>query len=315
MTDPVVVSDAPGMLTAASNLYMTSFVSYSTMFMGWGKEIFKALLTINVTWLAIWYAFDRDSLMSGMSDFLKRFMIAMIFYSLMTNPDLLASIINTTVDMGNKLVGSQIDPSSVIGEGFELGNKVLEQVNSSSFLTNFMGALEALVVYVIIVFCFMTIGLQIAVAQIVSTALAVFACLSLSFSALGATSSIATKTIDALIGNCFKLLGYYIIVGATKTLFDNIVKQFPTGFKDMTPYGWICASTLLMWLLAKNLPDILERIGGGIVGETKGASAAAIAMTAVNLAKGGMKAGQEVIDSAVKGKAIGKWVGGQLKKL
>ncbi|MBY0378406.1 MAG: type IV secretion system protein [Gammaproteobacteria bacterium] len=307
MADITSAQNVTGLLSTATNLYMTQFEKYSTLFISWGKEVFLSLFAINITWMAMWYAFDKDSLVASLSEFLKRYVIAMIFYYLMVNPNVLASIINTAMDMGVSVVNSGssskitgVDPSSVIGQGFSIGNKLLTVVNSSSFLTNFFGALEVLVVYVIVVFCFMTVGLQIAVTQIIATALAMFACLSLSFSALGATTSIARKTIDALIGSSFKLLGYYLVIGTASATFSSLEKQFPSGFQDMTPYGWLCACVLLMWLLSKSLPNAFETIGGGIIGDIKGAEAASLAMTAINTAKAGLTAGKALFSKDAK---------------
>lgn len=307
MADIPTAQNMTGLLSTATSLYMTQFEKYSTLFISWGKDIFLSLLGINITWMAMWYAFDKDSLVASLSDFLKRYTIAMIFYYLMVNPNILASIINTAMDMGVSVVNSGattkitgIDPSSIIGQGFSLGNKLLAVVNSSSLLTNFFGALEVLVVYVIVVFCFMTVGLQVAVTQIIATALAMFACLSLSFSALGATTSIARKTIDALIGASFKLLGYYLVIGTASATFSNLETQFPSGFQDMTPYGWLCACVLLMWLLSKALPNALEAIGGGIIGDIKGADAAGLAMTAINTARTGVAIGKSLFGKSPK---------------
>ncbi len=280
-----VTPDYTGAFTTATAIYMSSFKSYSDQMMRWGKEIFSVLLAINITWMALWYAFDKDSMMSSMSDFLKKFIVAIIFYSIMVNPAFLTSLIITTTDMGKAMTGHPMDPSSIISTGFSLGNKIIHQINTSSFLTSTVGAFEALLAYVVIIFCFMSVALQISVAQLISTALAMLACFSLSFSALGVSSKIAHKTIDALIGNCFKLLAYYIVIGSSLKVFDSIIKSMPNGFEDMTPYGWMCASALLMWLLSKNLSAVFERIGGGMVGETEGADAAAIALTALNTSR------------------------------
>jgi hypothetical protein len=130
----------------------------------------------------------------------------------------------------------------------------------------------------------MSVALQVSVAKLISTALAMLACFSLSFAAFGGSAKIAHKTIDALIGNCFKLLGYYVVIGSSLKVFKSIEKLTPNGFEDMTPYGWMCASALLMWLLSKNLAGVFERIGSGIVGDTQGADAAALALSAVRTA-------------------------------
>ena len=280
-----ITPDYTSAFTTAATVYMNSFKSYSDQLMHWGKEIFSVLLAINITWAAIWYAFDKDSMVSSMSSFLKKFTVAIIFYSIMVNPSFLTSLIVTTTDMGKTITGYPMDPSSIISTGFSLGNKIIHQISTSSFLTATVGAFEALLVYVVIVFCFMSVALQISVAQLISTALAMLACFSLSFSALSASSKIAHKTIDALIGNCFKLLAYYIVVGSSLKVFDSIANLMPDGFKDMTPYGWMCASALLMWLLSKNLAGVFERIGGGITGETEGADTAAIALSALNTSR------------------------------
>ena len=270
-------------LSESTAIYMHSFESYATKFMVYGKEFFAVLFAINIAWLAMWYAFDKDSLVDSLSGFIKKFFIAMIFYMLMISPSWLASIISSTTAMGKGITGATgVDPTSIINQGFDIGFKMLDVIKKTSILKGFFSSLTMFFTFIIIIFCFMNVALEVAVTQIVSTALAMFACFSLSFSGFGATASIARNTIDALIGNCFKLLGYYIVIGTATTTFTGLAGSITeSAAKNLKICGWLCACTLLMWLLSKNLPAVFEKIGGGLAGEIQGATVSSMAMSAV----------------------------------
>ena len=174
-TPPAV--DYNGILTKVTNDYINSFSLYTDKFMHYGKEIFMVLLAINITWICLWYAFDKDSLTAGMSDFLKKFTVAMIFYAIMVNPGYMGSLITSATQMGLDVTGQKnLDPSYIVTIGTNVGLEALASITHLSFIFNAASILMTLIVFFVIQFCFMSIALQVAVTQVIATAVAVFSC-------------------------------------------------------------------------------------------------------------------------------------------
>lgn len=281
--------DYHGVLSKITDSYTDVFSGYVDKFTHYGKEIFVVLLVINITWLALWYAFDKDSLAAGMSGFLKKFTVAIIFYCIMINPQYMSSLIDTSTQMGLGVTGQKsLDPSSIIDIGMNVGLAALGSIKGLSFIFNASGILIALGVFFIVIFCFMSVALQVAVTLVIATALAMFSCFTLGFSALDATAGMARKSIDALICACFKLLGYYVVIGASLPVFESWKTLPKDFFHDTRQAAFLCSAALMFWLLSKSLPAVFERVGGGLVGETAGVDFAALAISAAKTAVMGL---------------------------
>lgn len=270
-------------VTHAANSYIHIFSGYVNQFLHWGKWLFFSLLAINTVWLALWYAFDRHALTETLPSFLKKFFVISFFYTVMMHPAWLGSILHTAQSMGQSLVHAPIDPSSIIAQGIGLGNKLLIPVTQSSLLTGGFGILVIAVVYLAVLFVFISIALDLALTLITTTALISIATFFLGFAALGATSQIARQTLDVILANCVKLLGIYLVVAAGSQTVAAVALSVPAEIKTLDPYVWIVAVTLLFWLLAKNLPNQLARIISGAISDTQGENAAAMMMAATHL--------------------------------
>jgi len=272
-------------LTTASNSYMTTLQGYTHQFSEWGLWLFFSLLTINIVWTTLWYAFDRHSFAESMPSFIKNFFGVGVFYTIMMNPAWLCNLLKTVQFMGKTLTHLPIDPSSIISAGIGLGNQIIYPVVTSSLLTMGFGALIVGIVYVIVLGVFISIALDLALTLITTTALIAIATFFLGFAALGVTSQIARQTLDVILGNCVKLLGIYLVVAAGSQTMVKIGESIPSKIVSFDPYAWIVAAALLFWLIAKNLPNQLAKIISGAIQESRGTDAAALGMAAINAAK------------------------------
>lgn len=305
MADPAVL-DYKGVLTQVTNDYINVFAGYEHKFIHYGKEIFIVLLAINVTWIAIWYAFDKSSLAAGMSDFLKKFVVAMIFYGVMITPSYMGSLIGSSTQMGLDITGAaSLDPSYIVTIGSNVAFRALSSITNLSFIFNSAAIFVTLIMSCIIIFCFISVALQVAVTQVIATALAMLSCFTLGFSALGATAGMARKSMDALFSACFKLLGYYVVIGASLPVMGRW-NELPKGFfHDARQMIWLCTATLMFWLLSKSLASVFERVGGGLVGETAGVDFAALVISAAKTATmayaKSLQKGKEVVGAGASG--------------
>ncbi len=272
-------------LTTAAQSYMNTFSGYVGQFLTWGQWLFFSLLTINIVWICLWHAFDRHSIVETMPKFIKQFFLISLFYTFMLHPSWLALVMQTVQSMGNNLTHMPIDPSSLISEGIGLANKIILPVVNSSFLTHGFGLIIATIVYIIIMFVFISIALDLALTLIITTALISVASFFLGFAALGATTQIARQALDVILANCIKILGIYLVVASGTQTISSVVALIPDKIISFDPYCWIVAVVLLFWLIAKNLPVQLAKIVTGVIQESHGTDAAALAMAVVGYAK------------------------------
>ena len=289
-------------VTNAANSYLHIFSGYLHQFLQWGQWLFFSLFTIHLVWMALWYAFDRHTLVETLSSFLKRFFVISFFYTLMIHPAWLGSVLYTVQAMGQTLVKAPIDPSSIIAQGVGLANKLMVPVSHSSLLTMGFGILIIAVVYLVVLFVFISIALDLALTLITTTALISMATFFLSFAALSATHPIARQTLDVILANCVKLLGIYLVVAAGSQTIASVALSVPSEVKTLDPYAWIVAVVLLFWLLAKNLPLQLAKIFSGVMSDTHGENAAALMMAAARLSSAAVTLSQ-VAGTAVQGAA------------
>jgi P-type conjugative transfer protein TrbL len=247
------------LLTNTINQYITIFNGYLDQFLLWGKWLFYSLLTINVVWLALWYAFDRGSFTVTISDFIKRFFVIAFFYAIMINHGWLIELLQGAHEMGKTLTGIPLDPASIIANGIVIANKVLIPAQKASLMDGGLGMLIVFVTWLVTAFSFIGVALNLSLTLIVTTALISAATFFLGFIALDASSQIARRTLNAVLENCVRLLGIYLAVGVgarAVTAIAAAIRDKPS----FDEYIWIMAACLLFWVVAKKLPEQLARL-------------------------------------------------------
>lgn len=297
-------------ITQATDTYITIFQGYEATFIGWGQTLFFSLLIINLVWIGIWCAMDYGSLPEAFSAFLKKFFVTTVFYTIMMHPEWLLSVLSGSKEMGRQLNGSVLDPSSIISQGIQIANLVIKPVNEMGLFDASIGLVIAAIVYVCVLYIFINIALEVALALIMTTALITVSCFFLGFGALEATSAIARQAIDTVIGYCMKLLGYYLVISAGTKTFSmmtnpDVLPATPAALEQggFDSYAWLVAVAWIFYLVAKNLPDQLARIVSGGIQESRGVGAAAMALSALKLATHSMAA-QKGSPASVAGKAL-----------
>jgi P-type conjugative transfer protein TrbL len=257
--------------------------SYNTSFLKWGQIVFASLLVLNVAWTCLWYAFDKSCLTHSLSAFIKHFMGILLFYTLMLHPNWLFSLLQSVEYMGKSLTGIPVDPSSLIHKGIAISNKVLASVATSSLLTLGISAIVILLAYLVINFTFITIALDLALTIIITTALISLSSFFLGFSSLASTTPVARQVLSLILANCFRLLGLYLVVGVGSHAIEEIAKDIPARIIAFDPYVWVVAACLLFWLLAKNLPNQLARLGSIASLDHYGTDSSALALSTLRI--------------------------------
>jgi P-type conjugative transfer protein TrbL len=283
ITHPVLT----GALSTSVSGYLSALGGLVTQFTQWGQWLFCGLLVINMMWFWVWLAFEKGEFDQAVVQFLKKFLTTMIFYTLMIKHDWLMSVLQTAQFMGQTLTHSPSDPSSIVSDGIALANVVLEPVKSFNLFNITFGAIIILVVYLVIVFVFMSIALRLAATLIETTALISVSSFFLGFAALSATSKIAHNMLESIIASCAKLIGLYVVIGAGMHVILNIAALLPQQEGSFDDYWWLLTSVLLFWSLSKSLPDHLARIVGFTLSNDSHLDTAALAMSTIPYSKVG----------------------------
>lgn len=260
---------------------MNLFSNYVNQFLTWGQWLFLGLVSINLVWMTLWYAFDKQSIAESMPDFIKRFFTLSLFYTIMIHPQWLMSLLETTTSMGHQLTQLPLDPSSMIENGIAIANKIIRPITDSSLLTLGFGAIIIAIVYIIILFAFISIALELALTLIITTVLISMASFFLGFGALGTTQAIARQTLDTILAHCVKVLGIYLVIAAGDQCMNHVTQSIPDKVVNFDAYAWVVSVSLLFWLIAKNLPNQLARIVSSAFHENRGAEVSALAMASM----------------------------------
>lgn len=247
-------------LVITINEYINVFNGYFDRFFEWGNWLFYTLLTINIVWLCLWYAFDKNSFVASTSSFIKQFFVIALFYAIMSNHQWLLTLLQTAGFMGKALVGIPLDPAAIIANGIVIANKILAPAQQASLTSMGLGMLIIFTTWCVVTFTFVSIAIYLSLTLIITTALITMAAFFLSFIALGVTSKIAHKTLDVVMANCVKLLGIYIVVGIGAKTVSSIGNLVPAKVVSFDIYTWIMAICILFWLLAKHLPQQLAQV-------------------------------------------------------
>lgn len=272
------MSALDGALTIATQDYLSVFNSYATQFTQWGQWIFCGLLVINMMWFWLWLAFEKGEFDQALVQFLKKFFITMIFYTLMMKHDWLFSLLSTAQDMGKTITGGECDPSSIINNGIWISIKLLKPVHSFGLTNIGFGLINIIVTYFVVLFVFITVALRLSLVIVETTALISVSSFFLGFAALSATSKIANNILEAIIANCVKLLGIYLVVGTGMKVILNLANMLPQTEGSFDDYWWLLSAVLLFWEISKSLPDLLARIVGFAVSDHSHMDTAALVM-------------------------------------
>ncbi|MFN7096150.1 MAG: type IV secretion system protein, partial [Gammaproteobacteria bacterium] len=267
------------------------------------KDLFYGFLTIAIVWYSLWRAFDKSSFQESMPDFLKEFFVVSLFYAIMINAGpWLGSIVASADSMGISLGLKEVDPSGILSQGIAIGNLIMNSADTGNILTHMVGDLVTFAAYLIVLVAFCSVALDLSVTLILTTLLISLSGLLLAFAAFPFTRNVARKTLDTVIGNSVKLLCLYIIVASSSPVFTKISAAIPQG---STPsydiFAWVVATSVLFWLIAKNIPTQIAKIVSDTVQENSGTDAAGLAMAAVKYAETAASVAAPIAGAAATG--------------
>lgn len=242
--------------TQMINVYTKIFSSYFQQFLSWGQWLFYSFSIIAIVWLCLWRAFEKDSVVESMPGFLKEFFTIALFYTFMVHAaPWLSSLVETTQTMGQQLTHQQVDPASIIHQGVTIANKIFYPVKNSGITAYELGNVIIAAAYLITLFSFIAVALNLAVTWLLTTFFISLSGLLLAFGTFPLTRNIARRTLDTVIAQSFKLLALYLVIGAGSGTLTTIAGYLPSDkITTFDVYAWTAAAALLFWCVAATLP-------------------------------------------------------------
>jgi len=273
------------------------------------------LIGIDVVLAGLFWAFAGEQNVLG--QFVKKVLYVGAFAFIINNFALLANIIFSSfaglglVATGTSLTAADLlKPGFVAATGYDAAYPLLEEANSligfPSFFTNFVTIMIILLSWVIVLFAFFILAIQlfVTIIEFKLTTLAGF--VLVPFALWNKTSFLAERVLGNVVASGVKLMVLAIIVGIGSTIFGSVTSTFTPGSVTLEQ----AASTILgsLSLLALGIfgPGIATglvagapQLGAGAAVATAAGTGAAV-IGAGALAASGARASSAAGQSAVR---------------
>ena len=298
------------------------------------------IIGIDITLAGLYWAMGSDSSVIG--KFLKKVLYVGVFALIINNFSGLANIIFDSFGQlglnATKTTMTAVDllrPGFIANTGYEAAHPLLNEVGELlgpvKFFTNFVTICVLMLAWVITLFAFFFLAIQlfVTIIEFKLTTLAGF--ILIPFALWNKTSFLAEKVLGNVVSSGIKLMVLAIIVGIGSTIFGEITSAFTPGEVELKDAASVILGSLAILALGLFGPGIATGLvsgapqlgAGAAVGTMAAVGAGALAggaMTgasakgAVNASCGAVKAGSSLAGGAKMAFSLGHMAyGGGLK--
>ncbi len=273
------------------------------------------LIGIDITLAGLYWAMGPES--NIIAKFLKKVMYVGFFALILNNFSYLSDIVFTSFGQlglnatGQTLAASDLmRPGFVAGVGFEAAHPLLTEVQNLTgpvkFFTNIVTILILLLAWIITLFSFFFLSIQlfVTIIEFKLTTLAGF--VLIPFALWNKTSFLAEKVLGNIIAAGIKLMVLAIIIGIGSTLFSQVTAAFTPDAVSLQDAASVILASLALLALGIFGPGIATGLVSGA--PQLGAGAAVGTMAA---AGGGALAGASLAGAGAG--MAGKAAGGAVK--
>jgi type IV secretion system protein TrbL len=294
------------------------------------------IIGIDITLAGLYWAMGSDSSVIG--KFLKKVLYVGVFALIINNFSSLATIIfDSFGQLGLNATNSTMTAKDLLRPGFiantgyeaahPLLNEVGELLGPVKFFTNFVTIVVLLLAWVITLFAFFFLAIQlfVTIIEFKLTTLAGF--ILIPFALWNKTSFLAEKVLGNVVSSGIKLMVLAIIVGIGSTIFSEITSAFTPGEVELKDAASVILGSLAILALGLFGPGIATglvsgapQLGAGAAVGTMaavgagalagGAMAGAGAKGAAAATGGAVKAGASMVGGSKVGFALGKMAAG-----
>ncbi len=293
-----VTSGADNSLDQITSLYRNCARQWEASLGGFALRLFWLLAAIEFAWTAIRLAFRNADLGEWRGELVNQIFFLGLFLALLTNASNWTSAIVESFRAAGAAalrangVAAGLAPSDLFDTGVNISAKMLEALSITAPVQSLFVVLAAL----IILFCFALIAAAIILALVESFIVLSGGVLLMGFGGSRWTKDFALKTLIYAVSVGAKLFVLQLIAGLGAQIIGGWAK-LPEAQSVIAPAGAttnilvIVGSTLVLSVLVKTVPDMIQGLINGTAINTNTGLAAGIAHLAGSIYALGMVVG------------------------
>ena len=257
------------------------------------------IIGIDITLAGLYWAMGSDSSVIG--KFLKKVLYVGVFALIINNFSSLATIIfDSFGQLGLNATNSTMTAKDLLRPGFiantgyeaahPLLNEVGELLGPVKFFTNFVTIVVLMLAWVITLFAFFFLAIQlfVTIIEFKLTTLAGF--ILIPFALWNKTSFLAEKVLGNVVSSGIKLMVLAIIVGIGSTIFSEITSAFTPGEVELKDAASVILGSLAILALGLFGPGIATGLVSGAPQLGAGAAVGTMAAVGASALAGGAMA-------------------------
>jgi len=283
-----------GILTGVAEQFHTATAPWTTTALGYAREVFFALVAIEIAWSGITYVLQKDSLPDFLAALLLKLLSVGFFFILLQpeyGPAWISDIVSSFMQAGSGVSGEATfqtsDPSAIFGCGTDIAGAMLKSLSGHVFTFNLLDIIEA---FLTALLCALgvVIAFAIAAGQLLITLIESYIVIGGGVFMLGFTGSRWTLVFGE------KYIGYVFSVGIKLFMLELVVgvgyglgRQWAAIFGNaVTPppeaYLEVVGAALIFALLAWQIPGLAAALMNGAPRMTLGGALSTAGAAAVS---------------------------------
>lgn len=271
--------------------------------------VFRWLLILEVCFLGIKAALNRDQAADIFKQFVMLLLAAGFFLAVINNyKEWSWNLIDGLKQIGAELSASQVNSDSPFLSGMKLVELILSKLSAWSPSNSVALLIAALVVMV----CFALISAQVVLIKCEAMIAMMAALILVGFGASAFLRDYAVNAVRYVLSVAFKLFVMQLVL----SVGVSFIESFNTATAELQDIFVVIGASIVLLALVKSLPDVVSGIihGSHVNGGSLLGAAAAVAFGAGALAVAGGQTAQNVRDAAkvanMEGKSgVGKLAG------
>jgi type IV secretion system protein TrbL len=272
-----------GTLTDVANAFKSTSGGWIATALGYARDLFLALVAIELAWTGITYLLQRDNLSDFVAQLVLKLMGIFFFFALLQNaPTWIPAIVDSFSQAGATIggQGTVLDPSATFGLGLDLAKQMLATLDNPSLITAVFPALLAVFCSIGVVVAFAVVAGQLMVTLIESYIVISAGLFFLGFSGSRWTLPFSERYVGYAVSVGIKLFMLYLIVGLGATLAQTWQTLFtPGAVAAPQVYIGVAGSALVFMLLGWQIPALAGSLMNGSPAMTLGTAANVIGTT------------------------------------
>ena len=283
LSAPVGAVDMVASFTSAMDKFFnTTVATWITSALGWAKNLFFILVGIEFAWTVAMWAIEKSDLQAFAAALVRKIMFVGFFYFLLVNGGpLMATVITSFGMAADQIAGlsgdfqfNTVTPVRFIKIGLDLFGGM------TSYTPNNTTPAEALdlqqMTAVAVLTMFVALGVQIFLYQLEGLLICSAGVIFLGFGGSKFTEQFVMRYLTYAFGVGVKIFMFLLVLGVMAPVLDDMIATIAsigTGKMTLTDAVPIYVVTMMMMLLARNVPGIASSLAANIGSSDSGQGA------------------------------------------